>query len=271
MSDVSDGAVSRIGIVIFRYGSRSESGSAEKEIGDVQIMERFMIDVSAFPVVDKGESNEVMEWGSRPSPPASVGSASLELDDEIPREDDKEPWHEKNEAGLSGADTPSRRNRSREGSEPNEPASDLGVDIDLAEQMRAALISLTARCAELEPLPDKCTFNIAMELKDETDLHPPIGQPQAWIPVQPSLQKRGRKAFRHATVEDKGADGSTQESSKTEDKRPREEDQGGLRFTPIKTVEAGTFRFETWVEEWRAKFEDVVTRRLTHRSSASAS
>ncbi|KAJ4342467.1 hypothetical protein N0V87_001086 [Didymella glomerata] len=257
-TELLDGKVSRIGIVIFHYGNGSKSGSAEKGTGDIQIMERFMIDVSAFPVVDKDERNAVMEWGSRPSSQASVRSASLELDDEISGEDDGERWHDVDEAGPSGADTPSRRNRSREGSEPSEPAFDIGVETDLAEQMRAALISLTTRCAQLKPLPDKCSFNIAMELKDEADVDPPIGHPQAWIPVQPSLQKTGRKAFRHATVEDEGADGSTQESSETGDKRRRGGDLGGLRFTPIRTVEAGTFRFETWIEEGRAKFEDMV-------------
>jgi mitotic spindle assembly checkpoint protein MAD2B len=256
-TELLDGTVSRIGIVIFHYGNGSKSGSAEKGTGDVQIMERFMIDVNAFPVVDKDDRNAVIEWGSRPSSQASVRSASLELDDEISGEDDEERWHEDDEAGPLGADPPSRRNRSREGSEPSEPAFDLGVDTNLAEQMRAALISLTTRCAQLKPLPDKCSFNIAMELKAEADVDPPIGHPQAWIPVQPSLQKTGRKAFRHATVEDEGTDGSTQESNEMEDKRKRGEDLGGLRFTPIRTVEAGTFRFETWVEEGRAKFEDV--------------
>lgn len=256
-TELLNGTVSRIGIVIFHYGNGSRTGSAEKGTGDVQIMERFMIDVSAFPVVDKDERNAVLEWGSRPSSQASVRSASLELDDNVSGEDDEERWREDDEAEPSGADTPSRRyrNRSREGSEPNELAFDIGVDTNLAEQMRAALISLTTRCAQLKPLPDKCSFNIAMELKDEADVDPPIGHPQAWIPVQPSLQKTGRRAFRHATAEDEGADGSTQENNELEDKRKRGEDLGGLRFTPIRTVETGTFRFETWVEEGRAKFE----------------
>lgn len=256
-TELLDGTVSRIGIVIFQYGNGSKAGSAEKGTGDVQIMERFMIDVSAFPVVDKDERNAVLEWGSRPSSQASVRSASLELDDEISGEDDEERWREEDEAGPSGAAMPLRRNRSCEGSEPNEHAFDIGVDTNLAEQMRAALISLTTRCAQLKPLPDKCSFNIAMELRDEADVDPPIGHSQAWIPVQPSLQKTGRKASGHATVENEGTNGSTQGSNELEDKKKRGEDLGGLRFTPIRTVETGTFRFETWVEEGRAKFEDM--------------
>ncbi|KAF3043472.1 hypothetical protein E8E12_009181 [Didymella heteroderae] len=256
-TELLEGTVSRIGIVIFHYGNGGRSGSAEKGTGNVQIMERFMIDVSAFPVVDKDERNAVMEWGSRPSSQASVRSASLELGGDLSGEDGEERWHEEDEAGPSGADTPSRRNRSREGSEPNESAFDNGIDTNLAEQMRAALISLTTRCAQLRPLPEKCSFNVAMELRDEADVDPPMGHPQAWVPVQPSLQKIGRKAMRHARVDDECDKGSTQESNELEDKRKRGEDLGGLRFTPIRTVETGTFRFETWVEEGRAKFEDM--------------
>lgn len=107
-------------------------------------------------------------------------------------------------------------------SESNEPALDIGVDTNLAEQMRSALILLTTRCAHLKPLPDKCSFIIATELKDDVDLEPPVGHPQAWISVQPSLPKTG-EALR--------------------------QDPGALRFTPIRTVEAGTFKFETWIEE----------------------
>ncbi|KAF1345604.1 DNA-binding protein [Lizonia empirigonia] len=238
-TELLDGTVSRIGIVIFHYGrSGSKSGSAENETGDVQIMERFMIDVSALPVTDKDESNAVMEWGSRPSSSASVGSALLELDGEVSGEDDEERCTIKMKQG-------------------HQLAFDIGVDTNLAEQMRAALISLTTRCAQLKPLPDKCSFNIAMELKDEVDINPPIGQPQAWIPVPSSLQKTKQKAFRHTTVDHGGADGSIQESNEIENKKTRCEDLGGLRFTPIRTVETGTFRFETWVEEGRAKFENM--------------
>ncbi|KAF1923926.1 DNA-binding protein [Didymella exigua CBS 183.55] len=220
-TELLDGTVSRIGIVIFHYGNGSKTESAggeSKGTGNVQIMERFMIDVSTFPMVNKEERNAIIEWGARPSSQASLR---------------------------------------REDSEPNEPAFDIGVDTNLAEQMRGALISLTTRCAQLKPLPDKCSFNIAMELKDEADIDPPIEHPQAWIPVQPSLQKTGRKAMRHTGVDGEEGEGSTQESKELEDKRNRGEDLGGLRFTPIRTVETGTFRFETWVEEGRAKFEDL--------------
>ncbi|KAF3031237.1 hypothetical protein E8E12_000793 [Didymella heteroderae] len=247
-AELLDGTVSRISIVIFHYGDGSESGSEERGTGDVQILERFMIDVPAIPVVDEDERNTVLERRSTPSSQVSVGTASLEPGG-ISGEDDGERCHVESGAGPTGADTSSRRNRSRKGSESNEPVLDIGVDTNLAEQMRAALILLAIRCAQLKPLPDKCSFIIATELKDDVDLEPSVGHPQAWISVQPSLPKTGREAFSHAKVEAVGADGSMQENNKLEDKRKRGEDLGALRFTPIRTVEAGTFKFETWIEE----------------------
>lgn len=245
-SELLAGTVSRIAIVIFSYGSGSKNSSGESGgststgTGDVKILERFMLDVSAFPVVDKDDRNAVLEWmSSRPSSRTSSRPAS-------PSSHEAEDEHER------GDRTP-RRNRS-ESREP--PPFDIGVDTDLSEQMRAALISLTTRCAQLSPLPEKCSFNISMELKDEADVDPPLGHPQAWIPVQPSLQKTGRRNDKRARVEDESEGGSTQES-KEQDKRNMGEDLGGVRITPIRTVEAGTFRFETWVEEGRAKFEDA--------------
>jgi mitotic spindle assembly checkpoint protein MAD2B len=84
-----------------------------------------------------------------------------------------------------------------------------------------------------------------MELKDEADVDPPIKHPQPWIPVQPSLQKTGRKA----TVRDE------EEEQAREKAIDGGEDLGGVKVTPIRAVEAGVFRFETWIEEGKAKFE----------------
>lgn len=226
------GSVSRIAIVIFSYGSSNPSGSnGSNGTGDVQILERFMLDVSAFPVVDKDERNTLLEWTSSTSSRASSRSGSPSDHEE-------------------GGKTPTR---SRSHSREPRPL-DANVDTDLSEQFRAALISLTTRCAQLSPLPENCSFNISMELKNEADVDPPLGHPQAWIPVQPSLQKTGRKNDKHARVEDEGEEGSTQESKEIKEGKGGT-DLGGVRVTPIRTVEAGTFRFETWVEEGRAKFE----------------
>lgn len=236
------GTVARIAIVIFSYGPSSPSGSGSSTgTGSVQIMERFMLGVDAFPVVSKDDRNASLEWASsRPSSRDSSRSGS-------PHDDDDD------------SELPHTRSESRE-----PPPFDHGVDVNLAEQFRGALIALTTRCAQLAPLPDKCSFNISMELKDEADVDPPLGHPQAWIPVQPSLQKTGRGTGKRATVEE----GEGPEGRKTEgDARKTGEDLGGVRVTPIRTVEAGTFRFETWVEEGRAKLEGKGKAKVSFSSS----
>lgn len=144
-------------------------------------------------------------------------------------------------------------NTNKEGSVENEvmakSRTQVDVDVDLSEQFRAALVVLTTRCAQLKPLPPNCAFNIALELKDEGDADPPIGHPQAWIPVQPSLQKTGRaKALA-------GSDGGEGSAKGHANKGKEGQDAGGVRTTPIRAVEAGVFRFETWVEEGEAKFK----------------
>ncbi|KAF3000256.1 hypothetical protein E8E13_007950 [Curvularia kusanoi] len=236
--ELLDGTVARIAVVIFSYGNSSRDSNGT---GDVQIMERFMMDVSAFPVIEKEDQNAVLQWGSRPSSQASLYSG---LDED----------GDKGGEAKGREDTPSY-GRGRGNFEAS--AFDIGVDTDLAEQMRAALVSLTTRCAQLKPLPEKCSFNIAMELKDEADIDPPIRHPQVWVPVQPSLQKTGRKPIKFATVEDEDEQGSTQESKDSQDNGKVGKDLGGVRFTPIRTVQTGTFRFETWIEEGRAKLEET--------------
>lgn len=199
------GTVARIGIVIYHYGD-GEEGQSGVGSGSVKIMERYMLDVSVFPVVEKGDRNTEIEWDD----PAAV-------------------------------DEPIAGN-----SKGKQKALDADVDVNFSEQFRAALITLTTRCSQLKPLPSNCSFNISMELKDEGDIDPPIGHPQPWIPVQPSLQKTGRK-------------GGAQSESSEEEKREGE-DLGGAKVTPIRTVEAGVFRFETWIEEGKAKFEMEIAK-----------
>jgi mitotic spindle assembly checkpoint protein MAD2B len=188
--ELLEGTVGKIGIVIYSYGPEREGS------GTVKIMERYMLDVSSFPVVDKDDRNTEIEW--------------------------EEPGEEN--AGMAKG---------------KQKVLDKDVDVDLSEQFRAALVTLTSRTSQLAPLPPHCSFNISMELKDEADADPPIGHPQPWIPVQPSLQKTGRK----------GAQADVEEG------REQGEDLGGAKVTPIRTVEAGVFRFEAWIEEGKAKFE----------------
>jgi len=175
----------------------------------VKVMERFVIDVSTIPV---------------------VGKADWETEVVLAPEADVE-------------DTEKGKGKGR----AKTPRLDADTAPDLSEQFRAALTLLHTRCAKLAPLPEECSFNIAIEMKDEAE--PPVGHPQPWIPAEPSLQRGspGRHSIEGLMWE------TTQGSS---DKVEKEgQDLGGAKVTPIRTVQAGVLRFETWVEEGKAKFE----------------
>ena len=88
--------------------------------------------------------------------------------------------------------------------------------IDLEEQLRATMSRLIASASGLKPLPEGCTFTIAMDLRDGEE--PPVRHPQLWIPVQPAQQK-----------------GSIESSDRI--------------MTPVRAVAAGEMIFETWIEE----------------------
>jgi mitotic spindle assembly checkpoint protein MAD2B len=104
--------------------------------------------------------------------------------------------------------------------------------INMEEQFRAVMAKLAFCHRELEPLPEDCNFNIAIELRDEAD--PPIGHPQPWIPVVPSLQKEKESEGSPAVVG---------------------EDLGGVSTTPLRLVDAGAMSFEMWIEEGKTKIE----------------
>ncbi|KAF2204860.1 DNA-binding protein [Delitschia confertaspora ATCC 74209] len=207
--ELLNGAVARIAVVI--YHVPTEGGKT----GQAKVIERYMLDVSHFPVVSKAEREMELVYD---------GSDTEQDPDET-------------------VDTlPTSKAKGKEKAKP----LDEDVDVDLSEQFRAALVVLTTRCSQLAPLPPNCSFNISLELKDEADADPPVGHPQAWIPVQPSLQKTGRGRTLNPTVEDEGgAEGGRREGA----------DLGGVKTTPIRAVEAGVLRFETWVEEARAKYD----------------
>jgi mitotic spindle assembly checkpoint protein MAD2B len=168
------GTVERVAVVIYSQYS--------------QPLERFMFDLSKFPVVAK------------------------------------EDFH-----------TPIER-QSPTGGQQN-PAATKPTPVDLEEQFRAVMAKLTICHTMLKPVPLGCTFTVAIELKDKADA--PIGHPQPWVPVQPSLQKEVPRP------------GSGNGSTKSGD------DLGGVATTPIRSVDSGEMIFEMWIEEGQAK-EDAV-------------
>ena len=96
--------------------------------------------------------------------------------------------------------------------------------VDLEEQMRATMSRLSSCRSRLKPLPENCTFTLAIELRDNTS--PPIGHPQPWIPVQPDLRNTNPEAAKNNS-----------------------------RTTPLRSVAAGDMVFETWIEEAKAKLD----------------
>ena len=161
-------------------------------------------------------------------------------------------------------DTPLARDQSLE---PEAKHYDMlpAQEVDLSEQFRGALASLSACQTRLKPIPEECTFTVAIELKDEADVFPPVGHPQPWIPVQPNLQHRkSRDQSQNAAGEEQrtaSADNSQidivseQRSSNSVETEAKVEgrDLGGVRSVPLRAVSSGEVDFEMWIEEGDAK------------------
>jgi mitotic spindle assembly checkpoint protein MAD2B len=117
--------------------------------------------------------------------------------------------------------------------EPRPGTEETGMRIslqDIEEQLRATIRKLSYAGSKLDPLPEGCTYTVAVELRDKVE--PPIGHPQPWVPSEPSLQTGEKSSERIG------------------------KDLGGVKSTPVRLVEAGEFVLETWIEEGRNKFED---------------
>lgn len=103
---------------------------------------------------------------------------------------------------------------------------------------------------KLKALPEDCSFTLAIELRDEEDVDPPLGREGAWIAAEPGLQ-RERKGKERAGDEAGGWEYGQGASKRGKDLR-------GVRTTPVRSLEAGAFRMEVWVEEGRGKFQAMV-------------
>lgn len=92
--------------------------------------------------------------------------------------------------------------------------------VDMEEQFRATMSRFTNCQSVLKPLPQGCTFTVAIELKPDGDA--PVAHPQPWMPVQPGDTDGGISAPPFTT-------------------------------TPLRKVKAGDLVFETWIEEGQDK------------------
>ena len=121
---------------------------------------------------------------------------------------------------------------------PIAPSQELGnqvPQVNMEEQFRAAISRIVFCHRDLEHLPDDCTFNIAVELKDEAT--PSLSHSSPWVPCETSLQHR---------VETENAP------------RHRGADLGGAQTTALRKVDAGPMVFELWVEEAQAKIRNLL-------------
>lgn len=109
---------------------------------------------------------------------------------------------------------------------PLERKDDNGEDVavlpmvDMEEQFRATMSRFTNCQSSLKPLPQGCTFTVAIELKPDGDA--PVTHPQPWVPAQPG---------------DTDGDGNA----------PL------FTTTPLRRVKAGDLVFEAWIEEGQDK------------------
>ena len=112
-------------------------------------LERFLFDLSAFPVVPTSEGLTIFD------------EEAVEMGDD--------------DATITAAAATSAS------------ASTWANAADVEEQFRAVMSKLAGCGSLLGTLPEGCSFTVAIELKD--DVEAPIGHPQPWIPSPPTLQR----------------------------------------------------------------------------------
>lgn len=178
------GTVERVALVIHAPGT--------------QVLERWMFDLRAFPAFT-GVKDQQPPLADPDDGEGGGGSRRDEEDDGV---------------GPGGPGSIQAAEASGSGEKIN------WTDVD--EGFRAAVRKMASAADQLPPLPENCTYTVAVELRDESEA--PIGYPQHWIPSLPNLQPQ----------------------SKTRPEAGR--DIGGARTAAIRTVEAGPLYFDCWVE-----------------------
>lgn len=119
-----------------------------------EVMERYLFDVSGFPTVEKG-------WGW------------VEFEERPDEKKGSEKGKEKEPEGdveTEGDAQGGRRNASAD----TIAGKTLNM-VDIEEQLRGTIRMLDYEASKKSPLPDNCTYTVAVELKDDPDVMPPIG------------------------------------------------------------------------------------------------
>jgi mitotic spindle assembly checkpoint protein MAD2B len=111
-----------------------------------EVMERYLFDIERFPIVEKA-----MAWVEFEHRPEGKGK-------EKEREVEEEMSMEEREKEKEKAAKEKKR---------------FSV-VDIEEQLRATLNKLIYSTARLEPLPEDCTYTVAVELRDDSSALPPL-------------------------------------------------------------------------------------------------
>lgn len=101
--------------------------------------------------------------------------------------------------------------------------------------------------SSLRALPPDCTFTLVAELRDDGGVQPPLGSTTPWIAAEPGLQKTKKK------------NGNMHDEQETRSSTKVGEYLGGVKTTPVRTLESGAFSLEMWIEEGKGKFEEQLS------------
>lgn len=204
------GTVSRIAIVI--HGR------------DTQVRERWMLDVGSFPAWPEFDEVQSLCGAGEDAAEGKGKEKEGPQQEDGEAEEDAEPEHAEAQRGETAVNW---------------------SDVD--EGLRAALWKMALVSEKMAPLPDGCSFTIALELREASEApigvstclglanthlvcrdlrsQPCLQYPQHWIPSQSRSQSQSGK---------RREGGRFVDSAKT---------------IPVRTVEAGPLFFECWVEE----------------------
>lgn len=216
MTQIAKGSVERVAVVIHSPPDSVPPGRPSvQRLAPGTVLERWMFDISHLP-----------SW---PGGMEALKNFRHDGGDEHREDEDENTSGDENNAEAAIEGVPA----------DNDPPSAINwADVD--EHLRGAVRRLAYAGETMEPLPQACTFTVAVELRDEA--HAPIGHPQPWIPTQ---SQNGCSLGSHPV------------------KRPTINNS----TTPIRSVEAGPLFFECWVEESKAKSDMQVSRSQSLSSS----
>ncbi|KAM3527814.1 hypothetical protein NHJ13051_002715 [Beauveria bassiana] len=161
------------------------------------VLERWVFDLQSFPA-SWGDAAAAAGGGYRDK---SDGPAAATGTDDL---------------GAAGLESAAAAAAAAAAAETGGEGQDEVNWTDVNEGLRGALRRIAYAGEKSPPLPENCTFTLAVELRQESEA--PIGHPQAWIPAE--ANKRDAAAGRP-----------------------------DMNTAPIRSVRAGPLFFECWLEK----------------------